>query len=549
MHDKEMTLEECEKIIDAGNERSEIFIGLVGAIGTDLALVVDWLSQAFKKVNYASHVIKLSDFLDISKVEPSSNPFFTVPGCWGKISNDKMTAGNDFRKLCKRGDALIFPSISRIWEIRREVYLESGNTLSDADENEAAPVLQQTVFIFSSLKHLKEVESLRKVYGKSFYLVGAYADRETRIQYVSQKIAQSQYLPLDSQFRGMAEILLERDLSDAGMPLGQNVQKTFPEADIFLNMEEPGEAKKAIRRFVDLLFGNAFHTPTRNEYAMFHARAAALRSGDLGRQVGAVITLGDGDIVSIGTNEVPKVGGGQYWTGDKPDKRDYQVGYDWNDRMKRNLLRDIMRQLDADDWLNSGKGEQIDSFVDSVFAKDAKSDVSVKSAQLMNLIAYFRAVHAEMAAIISAARRGVAIADGTIVCTTFPCHECARHIVAAGIKEVIYIEPYPKSLTPQLYLDSISIDRHTSDKETVRFSPFVGIAPRQYGRLFDASKVKRKESDGNVKVWDPQTSIPRNIEPVLAYRERETLFINYLRLGIEQGIFKGLDQGVLHEQE
>ncbi|MDN3612645.1 hypothetical protein QWZ16_23945 [Vibrio ostreicida] len=26
----------------------------------------------------------------------------------------------------------------------------------------------------------------------------------------------------------------------------------------------------------------------------------------------------------------------------------------------------------------------------------------------------------------------------------FPCHNCAKHIVASGIKRVVYVEPYPK---------------------------------------------------------------------------------------------------------
>jgi deoxycytidylate deaminase len=29
---------------------------------------------------------------------------------------------------------------------------------------------------------------------------------------------------------------------------------------------------------------------------------------------------------------------------------------------------------------------------------------------------------------------------------SFPCHMCARHIIATGLREVVYIEPYPKSV-------------------------------------------------------------------------------------------------------
>jgi cytidine deaminase len=62
-----------------------------------------------------------------------------------------------------------------------------------------------------------------------------------------------------------------------------------------------------------------------------------------------------------------------------------------------------------------------------------------------------RIVHAEMSAITEAARRGLAVRNARLYCTTFPCHMCTRHVIASGIDHVIYIEPYPKSLAKQLY--------------------------------------------------------------------------------------------------
>ena len=71
----------------------------------------------------------------------------------------------------------------------------------------------------------------------------------------------------------------------------------------------------------------------------------------------------------------------------------------------------------------------------------------------MDLIEFSRTVHAEMAAIVDAARRGVSVQDCNLYTTTFPCHECAKHIVAAGIRRVVYIEPYPKSQALSLHLN------------------------------------------------------------------------------------------------
>jgi cytidine/deoxycytidylate deaminase-like protein len=95
------------------------------------------------------------------------------------------------------------------------------------------------------------------------------------------------------------------------------------------------------------------------------------------------------------------------------------------------------------------------------------------------------------------------VKDGTLFCTTFPCHDCAKHIVAAGIQKVVYIELYPKSLAPELYLDSIVVDQPKSQQTLggaeamgyVPFEPFVGIAPRQYLDLFTMGERKTRTGD------------------------------------------------------
>ncbi len=49
-----------------------------------------------------------------------------------------------------------------------------------------------------------------------------------------------------------------------------------------------------------------------------------------------------------------------------------------------------------------------------------------------------RAIHSEVDAIGNAARRGANTAGATIYVTRYPCEACARAIVAAGIKHVVY---------------------------------------------------------------------------------------------------------------
>lgn len=56
--------------------------------------------------------------------------------------------------------------------------------------------------------------------------------------------------------------------------------------------------------------------------------------------------------------------------------------------------------------------------------------------------------HAERAAIYQAAKAGVRTAGATMYCCWFACPECARAIIAAGIKEVVG-HVTPRRLTPE----------------------------------------------------------------------------------------------------
>ena len=53
-----------------------------------------------------------------------------------------------------------------------------------------------------------------------------------------------------------------------------------------------------------------------------------------------------------------------------------------------------------------------------------------------------RTLHAEQNAIIQAALHGVSLEGGTIYTTHQPCHTCAKMIINAGIKEVVFENEY-----------------------------------------------------------------------------------------------------------
>jgi deoxycytidylate deaminase len=488
----------------------ELFIGLTSAAGTDLSVVVKSLEEQLNEFKYrfqCTHLIEVLHQIEKWKALPESPIDDRI--------RTHMDAGNQFRIDIGHDGAIALLGISDIRQSRMTI---------GGIANANSPI-SRIAYVLRGLKHPEEVQVLRRTYGQGFLLVGIYCPHQMRLDYLARRISESRHDFQVDVYRPTAEALIQRDQEESGNKSGQNLRDTFHRSDVFVDASDPQSLRVSIERFIDLVFGNPFHTPTRDEYGMFHAQAAALRSADLGRQVGAAIATKEGDIIAVGTNEVPKAGGGLYWTNDKPDQRDFVLGYDSNDRHKRNLLADLLERLKNENWLSDEKRKlSTDELLDRALSKDPAS--AVQRAQMMNLIEFGRAVHAEMAALTYAARRGVSVDGSTLYCTTFPCHLCAREIVAAGIRRVVYIEPYPKSRAAQLYPDSISVESVVESNDQVSFEPFVGVAPRQYMNLF--SMLDRKSKNGSVISIDRKTATCRCQGSVPTYVMNEELSLDWL---------------------
>lgn len=499
----------------------ELFIGLALATGTDITVVTKTLEDELKEYKYQCESIHLIEVLH--QIEK----WRTVPE---RPIDDRieshMNAGNEFRTILERGEAI---ALLGIGDVRRRRMKISGRS----NANEPIP---RCAYVFRGLKHPAEVEALRRIYGSGFILIGIYSPHDARLEHLAKEIAESRHDFQVDSYRSRAEGLIHRDQEEADKRYGQNLRGTFYRADVFVDASDPALLRASLTRFMNLLFGDTFNTPTKDECGMFHAQAAALRSADLGRQVGAAVTTAEGDIIAVGTNEVPKAGGGLYWSGDNSDQRDFVLGYDSNDKRKRSLLADLLERLKTEGWLSQAKEKlSTDELLGLALNRDSES--ALRKAQLMNVIEFGRAVHAEMAALIDASRRGVSVRDATLYCTTFPCHLCARHIVAAGIRRVVYIEPYAKSLAAQLYPDSIDVESKTASGHQVSFEPFVGVAPRQYLNLF--SMLERKDSTGSVISLDRTTANPRCQSSVPTYMRNESSNLDLLNSSMqEKGLIK-----------
>ena len=61
-----------------------------------------------------------------------------------------------------------------------------------------------------------------------------------------------------------------------------------------------------------------------------------------------------------------------------------------------------------------------------------------------------RGLHAEQNAIIQAAFHGVSIRDAVLYCTHLPCIICAKMLINAGVRRVVYLEGYADSLAQEM---------------------------------------------------------------------------------------------------
>jgi deoxycytidylate deaminase len=462
---------------------AELVFGLVAAVGTDLERFQNGLIAQLKYYNYQGAPIRLSQFLG-SELDIKDQLDFSSE--YARIDSH-MTAGTKVRKLFNRGDVLALYAASKIASSRTEQKPRA-----------------KTAHILNSLKHPDELTALRRIYGSGFFLVGVYAPEDERVAYLVQRKGMS---------RDQALKLVQRD-QDEGEPFGQKTRETFHRADVFVHFRSEENANKELERFLDLAFGDPFQTPTASEHTMFLAFANALRSADLSRQVGAVVASASGEIIAVGANDVPRFGGGLYWPGDD-DRRDFIVGVDSNEDIRNMILRQIASKFPGCEGLSedalTAKGAEL--FGDSI---------------VVDITEFGRPVHAEMDALLTCARVGVSPKGGTLYCTTFPCHNCAKHIVHAGLSKVIYVEPYPKSRAQELYPDSIAVDTPESGK--VLFEPFVGIGPRRYFDLFSMKlgsgyDTKRKAS-GKKAEWNRgEHRGPRIAMAPNSYLEREQLAV------------------------
>ncbi|BFI95035.1 MAG: anti-phage dCTP deaminase [Rhodanobacter sp.] len=494
----------------------ELVIALCGPIGSPLHETAEQICNALREHRYTCENIRLSDLIKINatKVDvaiDSSSRF--------KEIKSLINAGDKLRQKFGN-DVLAKLAIAKISGDRQD---NLGEISDAANENRKSGGKNirgyRFCHIIDSIKNDAELDLLRLIYGDALLSIGVFSTIETRRENLSQPGAFSE---------NEIDDLVDTD-SGEEFAHGQSVRNTFPRCDFFLRVDHaahsPEESDaipqilKKLRRLFSLIFQSSIITPNPEEAAMYASASAARNSACLSRQVGAAVTSSTGELLAVGWNDVPQKGGGLY--GKPPitheiihptkDQRCFALprGACFNDREKDSILQAIVDSLVKVKLIDSNQ---------ILSAKEAIRD----NTRVKDLIEFSRAIHAEMHAILTASRiAGERLVGGKIFVTTYPCHSCARHIVAAGINEIYYIEPYRKSMATKLHSDTLS--ERADDQKKVRLLQFDGVAPRRFIELFEAGDRKKngvlslpRRSDAQPTTKVSLKAIPRLEQAVVA---------------------------------
>lgn len=364
---------------------------------------------------------------------------------------------------------------------------EQANKVIKFFRNRTARDKRKHHFVIECFRNPYEVEYFRYRYYE-FYLISIFAEEKER------------------QVRG--SFSKERDYRDRGEGIKlheiykQNVSRCVYLSDIAIN-NDSSEKKfyEKLLRYYALILSPGCITPTYYEVFMNQAYSLSLRSSCISRQVGAVIIGKNGYVVGAGWNDA---GEGQIGCGYRqvidiknlsneviPTNpiteesfrrfltitKDNNESFCFKDEYSRYVLRKKFKSFmkkHKKEFDKLGIDEEKQKIIDWL-----SEDIKVKRLE------YCRALHAEENALLQSAKiGGVGVADGKIFTTSFPCELCAKKIYQSGIKEIIYTEPYPESISQDVFLkDGI---------RKIKLVQFEGVKSHSYFKLYKASMDKKE---------------------------------------------------------
>jgi deoxycytidylate deaminase len=268
-----------------------------------------------------------------------------------------------------------------------------------------------------------------------------------------------------------------RSLACVDEPPEQNLP--FAATDFVVGAEQGG--RPGLDYAVAAIADDQDLRPNRYEHALFLAEAQAKRSAGMRGGVGCALIEGVGDVIALGTNEVPRAGGGQYWADSPDDARDLHSGVDPAWASKMDLVSAVLQYTEAEQGGSLGDIPALAArFLDHLDNGGQGGRPSHdRAAQTLESLG--RVVHAELAALAAAARHGAAVVGAEAVVTRPPCRQCLRQLIVSGASKVCFLGHASAALYP-FHADAITTEATTANKVLV--VPFSGVTPRGFAKTF-----------------------------------------------------------------
>jgi len=383
-----------------------------------------------------------------------------------------QAAGNNLRMSGDPISSIIDPG--RIFDLSRRM-AAVVKFYRKLDKSSESP--RPTRIVIDAIRNPLELVYLRDRFAP-FYVVAITADDEQRrsrlraLSYTNEQID-----GIDEQEYSESSRLLD---SYENL-VSQNVQNCIQKSDIFINnsghsgggiTHQSKHLALKLVRYAALAVHPGLVTPTRDERCMQIAFVTKLNSGCISRQVGAVVADKNHSIKSVGWNDVAKGqvpcllrDVGSLKRGDDDGAfSDYELK---NDNFKEKVLKDY-----------SGVDNLRSVGLPCPYCfKDAYNDRAGKREK--NQV-HTRSLHAEENAFLQLAKFGNSgIEGGYLYTTASPCELCSKKAYQLGIKEVIYVDPYPGISVSHVL--SVGLE---SDRPKLRL--FSGAVGNAYHRLYES---------------------------------------------------------------
>ena len=226
--------------------------------------------------------------------------------------------------------------------------------------------------------------------------------------------------------------------------IGQDIKQCVLMSDIFIDNTEdkqglgiPRMLSYNLSRIIALIQHPGLVKPSRYEFLMQIAYTASTNSGCLSRNVGAIVTDSKAEPLGIGWNCVPKGHTPCYLrSADKLDVENTSKVYSQYERTNgefKAILHKMQEEIFLSEAFQQSGLPQLYCF------KKIKNTLDGDKNQV-----HTRALHAEENAFLQIAKHSNRSMEGGILFTSSsPCVLCAKKAYQLGIKEIVYIDPYP----------------------------------------------------------------------------------------------------------